>query len=256
MAKDLKEPQARDLCVSLLAAESETDVIRILTETGLWDDDTGWRYFGDNENNFSIIGNQKSNPAADMLEKLVKSVDAVMMRECYLHDTLPDGPDAPHSTSEAIETYFNIRAGNLANVTTTRRRELAEDIGFIATGRKQTPNYTVFDRGEGQTPDSMPNTLLSLAKSNKLRIPFVQGKFNMGGTGVLQFCGKRNLELIISHRHPDIAGDDMSAEFWGFTLIRREDPEQGRRSSAFKYLAPLGRGLRFPGQVVQLPDLA
>src|SRR5258708_18292289 len=103
MAKDLKEPQARDLCVSLLAAESENDVIRILTELDLWGDDTAWRYFGDNENNFSIIGNQQSNPAAAMVEKLVNSVDAVLMRECYLRGTLPEGADAPHSTSEAIE---------------------------------------------------------------------------------------------------------------------------------------------------------
>jgi|SRR6516164_1026093 hypothetical protein len=40
--------------------------------------------------------------------------------------------------------------------------------------------FTVSDNGEGQTPDKMPYTLLSLDRSNKLRVPFVQGKFNMG----------------------------------------------------------------------------
>jgi hypothetical protein len=31
----------------------------------------------------------------------------------------------------------------------------------------------------------MPRTILSLHKGNKNAIPFVQGKFNMGGSGVL-----------------------------------------------------------------------
>ena len=67
---------------------------------------------------------------------------------------------------------------------------------MIATGQKSKPCYSILDTGEGQTPEKMPETLLSLGKSNKLRIPFVQGKFNMGGTGVLQFCGEKNIQLI------------------------------------------------------------
>jgi hypothetical protein len=35
----------------------------------------------------------------------------------------------------------------------------------------------------------MPETILSLARSNKMYIPFVQGQFNQGGTGALRFCG-------------------------------------------------------------------
>ena len=48
----------------------------------------------------------------------------------------------------------------------------------------------------------MPDTFLSLDKSNKLRIPFVQGKFNMGGTGVFEFCGPNGLQLIVTRRNP------------------------------------------------------
>jgi hypothetical protein len=58
------------------------------------------------------------------------------------------------------------------------------------------------NNGEGQTPEKMPDTLLSLNKSKKLRIPFVQGKFNMGGTGALKFCGKEAIQFILSKRDP------------------------------------------------------
>jgi hypothetical protein len=89
----------------------------------------------------------------------------------------------------------------------------------------------------------MPDTFLSLAKSNKLRIPFVQGKFNMGGTGVFQFAGRHNLQLIISRRDPEVAKleDDETRDCWGFTIVRREDPKEGRRSSAYTYLVVDGK---------------
>jgi hypothetical protein len=115
----------------------------------------------------------------------------------------------------------------------------------------------VYDQGEGQTPQRMPDTLLSLTKSNKLRIPFVQGKFNMGGTGVLPFCGKNNFQLIISRRHPRIAdSSDRTASYWGFTIVRREDPEfvYGRRSSMFTYLAPERDVPMFQSKSIQIPD--
>lgn len=69
----------------------------------------------------------------------------------------------------------------------------------------------------------------------------------MGGTGVFKFCGKQNIQLVISRRHPKaIKGYSRDAQMWGFTVVRREDPERGRRSSVFTYLAPLGKGVQ-PG---------
>ncbi len=256
MSAILDERSARKLCLRLLKAESEKEIIKILDEFGLWDDTDAWQLFGGRENNFSIIGNQQSEPVAAMVEKLVNSVDAVLMRECYLEGFDPEGPDAPRTIAEALERFFDVKAGNLANVGDLVRSRLAGNIGFVATGRKRTPNYTVFDWGEGQTPQSMPGTLLSLAESNKLRIPFVQGKFNMGGTGVLQFCGSRNFQLIISRRHPDIADpNERLADHWGFTIVRREDPTGGRRNSVYTYLAP-GRAIPcFRSRRIQIPEI-
>ena len=184
-------PANKELCLSLLYAESEREVIDHLTAVGYWDDESAWRNFGDMENNWSQIGNQQGHPVAAMVEKLVNSIDAVLMRECQARGIPLESLDAPQTIDLALEQFFGIKNGNMANVGASKRAELSRYIGFIATGRKNRPNYIVFDQGEGQTPRTMPDTLLSLSKSNKLRIGFVQGKFNMGGTGVLPFCGTR-----------------------------------------------------------------
>lgn len=238
----LEGKKAYELCMALLKSESESEIVDHLDRYGYWNDFDSWQDFGGNENNFSIIGNQQSRPTAAMIEKLINSIDAVLMRECLKDGINPEGSNAPQSMTDALITYFNIRDGNLANVGAKERTKLAEEIGFIATGTRSLPNYIIFDKGEGQTPKKMPDTFLSLAKSNKIRIPFVQGKFNMGGTGVLLFCGTLNLQLIISRRHPDIAryreSGDPTAFEWGFTIVRRENPPAGFRSSIFTYLAP------------------
>src|SRR5205085_7242567 len=116
-------------------------------------------------------------------------------------------------------------------------------ITVAATGRRQRPSITMVDDGEGQTPSAMPDTILSLHRGNKNNIPFVQGKFNMGGSGVLEFCGiEHNVELVLSKRNPKVPPDGSKRptdNHWSFTIIRREDPSPASpRASRFTYLAP------------------
>jgi hypothetical protein len=242
LVKIKKQSTPESICCSLLMAKSEQEVIDILKVNDLWDIEN-WKDFGQKENNYSIIGAQQADPVAALVEKLVNSVDAVLMRECLLRSIGPETKHAPNSVAAALEMFFSIKNGNLANISAEERTKLAENIGLIATGERSKPNYIVFDKGEGQSPDSMSSTFLSLSESNKLRIPFVQGKFNMGGTGVFRFCGTRSFQLIISKRHPKF-GD--ASNNWGFTIVRRDDPYGGLRNSVYKYLAPAGKILRFP----------
>jgi len=246
LAKDRKKGDLMDaakLCVSLLKSESESEVISCLKKAGYWDDPSAWKYYGDMENNFSTIGNQQRSPVAALVEKLINSVDAVLIKECLSKRIDPESSNAPADISKALIGFFGIREGKLSNVETYERGLLAENISLIATGDKKNPSYTIVDKGEGQFPDDFPETFFSLNRSNKLRIPFVQGKFNMGGTGVLQFCGERNLQLVISRRNKEIVGGSDNP--WGFSVVRREDPSMGIRSSTYKYLAPNNRILRF-----------
>ena len=82
---------------------------------------------------------------------------------------------------DASMTLFGVPDGNIAQLAPPERGRLAEMVQLIATGSKREPCYTIVDEGEGQRPLDFGATFCSLVRSNKLRIPFVQGKFNMGG---------------------------------------------------------------------------
>ncbi|MBR3185881.1 MAG: hypothetical protein IKF48_07050 [Oscillospiraceae bacterium] len=230
----------KTLALSLAACEKEADIIKLLKDERLWDDPTRWRNFGDNENNWSTIGNQQSDADAALVEKIVNSVDALLMKECMVRGISPSSDEAPHSIADALEQFYGITGGKIQNLTESQRTSLAQkNIILAATGEKDHPNFIIVDHGEGQSPQKMPVTILSINKSNKLKVPFVQGKFNMGGTGALSFCGSNNFQLIISKRCPDICEDDDSTHsLWGFTIVRRERPLPGTglRSSKFTYL--------------------
>ena len=248
----LGNDDCKKLCLDILAADSEADVIALLNTAGLWSSPSAWRLYGDRENNFSTIGNQQSRPDAALVEKLVNSEDARLMSECMRRGIDPESSYAPQNMRAAVARFFDEKditthptAGRIALWSDEKRRTVAHGITLSATGaspRQGRPCFTIADCGEGQTPDRMPDTLLSLDKSNKLRIPFVQGKFNMGGTGVLKFCGRNNLELVLSKRDPKILPQNASESdsLWGFTVVRREDPPEGSRSSVYTYLAPVG----------------
>jgi hypothetical protein len=247
--------QIRDLCMALLHAEMEAEVVEILKKAGFWDNQAAWRYYGDVENNWGQSGNQQSLAEAALAEKLVNSVDARLINECFVHGIDPkDMAKAPRSITQAVSRFFEgaepgkkQTSGLIENWTDDRIREVARGITLTATGTRPTLNLTVSDVGEGQSPRRLPNTILSLNRANKMYIPFVQGQFNQGGTGALRFCGTRNLQLVISRRNPALLGPDPDErdKEWGFTIVRRErasESTDGRRNSIFTFLAPVGVG--------------
>jgi hypothetical protein len=249
----MNNEQKRNLCLDLIKADSEEQVVTILRAVGFWGEKRVWRLYGDRENNFSTIGNQQNRPDAALVEKLVNAVDARLMHECLANGINPESTAAPQTIRDAVARFFekgrpatSVYGGQVRAWDNEMRRDVARGITLAATGVKGQegdPCLTIADQGEGQTPRKFPDTFLSLEKSNKLRIPFVQGKFNMGGTGVLEFCGKQNLQLIVSRRSPCILNgnfDHPTDDEWGFTVVRREDPSGNRRSSCYTFLAPVG----------------
>lgn len=244
----MKNEEVKKLCIDLAKAKTEQEVITLLRKVGFWNDSSVWVDYDRNPNNFSTIGNQQSSPDTALVEKIINSVDAVLMRECLRRGIEPESSGAPQSITVALKDFFGIFDGKLSSIDVSQRAKLSENILLVVTGGKSNPCYSIIDYGEGQTPKRIPDTFLSLNKSNKLKIPFVQGKFNMGSTGALQFCSKlHNLQLIISKRDPQIKKDDSdeTSSNWGFTIIRREDPRGGMRSSSFRYLALNGEILMF-----------
>ena len=247
--KDLTNSQVEKLCLELLQADSEKDVVKILKEYDFWDDSSCWKDLGGTENNFSSAGNQQADPVAALVEKIINTIDALIINRCLEQGIDPESTDAPQSISEAVSLLFNIKSGRLGTLGKSERQKLAKDYtGLVATGSKSKPSITMYDKGSGQLPSQFENTFLSLHASNKIKIHCVQGKFNMGSTGALLFCNDKSLQLIISRRNPAIKEDSPDKNFWGITIIRKEPPSDTMRSSKFTYLAPNQKILSFERQ--------
>lgn len=250
----MQSAAAEALCRKLMLADTEGEVIAILQEANLWDDTALWRHYGDVENNWGQGGNQQSLAEAALVEKIVNSVDARLVNECLMSGIDPkDTKKAPGSIRKAVARFFDRATGDklatggyVEEWDDSKIREVASGITLCATGTKPNLSLTIADVGEGQTPERIPDTILSLARSNKMYIPFVQGQFNQGGTGALRFCGYHNIQFVVSRRNPALLGDDATASDsnWGFTIVRRERPTQDakgrRRQSTYTYLAPIG----------------
>ena len=225
---------AKQLFQRLLNADAEADVVSILTEAGYWNDSSVWRFYGDQPENWATVGNQQSRPDHALIEKLTNAIDTKLIAAACANGVTIEGPSAPQSIFAARDLLFGEQLKDIEN--------LSKSITVCATGQRRRPSITIVDDGEGQTPSAMPDTILSLHKGNKGNIPFVQGKFNMGGSGVLEFCGiDHNVELVLSRRNPKLVqkGSDASDGKWSFTIIRREDPSTNSpRASCFTYLAP------------------
>lgn len=240
---------------TLLFAEHEEHVIEALDSAGYsLDNEESWFPLGQNAGNFSVVGNQQENAAAAFIEKVVNSIDAVLMGECYRQNIDPESKAAPSSMHEAVERFFDARAGRLDELTSRERTALADRIHIVATGDRSSPCYCIVDCGEGQSPDQFRDTFLSTSRTSpKIRIDFVQGKYNAGGSGSLQFCGKHNIQLIASRRQPFAPRESSeSADQWGFTVVRRRRPRFGERSSVFVYLAPHDSVLAFNADAIKV----
>jgi hypothetical protein len=247
-------------CKELLVADSEERVIEILEGRGYWQNEEAWTYYGGVENNFATIGNQSAHADTALVEKLVNSVDAVLTGASLERHIDPIGAEAPSSMSAALVSFFGIQEGKMTTTDASTRTRLAQNIQLIATGTNPSPCLTIVDKGEGHEPSAFADTFLSIQRSNKQRIPFVQGRFDMGGTGALLFCGRQNMELIVSKRNPKALWYEQTGsdgDLWGFTVVRRRAPTGQMKSSVFEYLAPGGSVLTLAAPSVSaLPDAA
>lgn len=203
----------RNLFLELFTASTEDQVSAVVDQhPDTLGNAANWFPLAGNENNFGIIENQQSSPIAAVIEKLTNSIDAILMRKCLEAGLDPKSAKAPQTMDDAIHRFFHPDCENWH--LTAPRQGQAEEIQVLADGPKMNTSLVIYDNGEGQHPSDFEKTFLSLIRGNKNEIPFVQGKYNMGGTGAIVFCGRKRYQLIASRRF-DESGD------LGFTLIRR-----------------------------------
>ncbi len=231
-----------NLFLKLFKAENEQELHKIIESEEIFKNQENWHPLGGNENNFSTIENQQASSIGALIEKFTNSIDATLMKKCYERNIDPKSFQAPKSMQEAVEEFYGEKY-NWLNSKYVKEQSL--DIQVIADGttRKEgararngkipyETSLIVYDNGEGQHPEDFESTFLSIAKGNKNDILFVQGKYNMGGTGAIVFCGKNRYQLIASKKY------DRSGKF-GFTLIRKhpfsENDKKTKKNTWYEY---------------------
>ena len=223
--------QDKDLLLELLECEYADDAVAVLYKRGLFDEKqtNRWVPIGKMRNNQSVVQAQMSSAAGALVEKFTNGLDAILLRRCKADGHDPRSVAAPDSMGKAVQRWF----GDLGVKTQAEIRAIAEEnLVLYATGAKQRPCISIYDAGEGQLAENFPSTFCSLVfgsddGSYKGAVPFVQGRFNMGGTGVLPFCGEdRMMQLIVSRVPSDVV---KVPHEWAFTVfcyfVSRQSPE-------------------------------
>ena len=214
----------------LYAAGTESEVDEVVQSIAGEFRDCNWQPLGKNDNNYGIVENQQASPIAALIEKITNSIDAVLTKKCLERGIDPKSKDAPQSMEEAKEKFFPEHKN--WDIPTNRNIQ-AESIQILADGERKDTSLIIYDDGEGQHPQDFEDTFLSLVRGNKNEIQFVQGKYNMGGSGAIVFCGKKRYQLIGSKKY------DSSGKF-GFTLIRKHpmtaSEEKRKKSTWYEYL--------------------
>ncbi|WP_276360197.1 hypothetical protein [Daejeonella sp. H1SJ63] len=221
---------AQELFYKLFNSHTQDEIDAVINESPDIFKQESWAPLGGNENNYGVIENQQASPIAALIEKITNSIDATLMKKCYEAGIDPKSDAAPRTMDAAREKFFpDYKNWDL----TGHRKNQAKNIQILADGPKLNPSITIYDNGEGQHPEAFKKSFLSLLSGNKNEIHFVQGKYNMGGSGAIIFCGKKGYQLIASRKY-DKTGD------FGFTLIR-EHPlskaeEVKKKNTWYEYL--------------------
>ncbi len=235
--ENLFGPQAvnEELFFRLFNSKNESEVEKVIQDYPKIFSQSNWQPYGDDESFFGVIENQQASPIPALIEKITNSIDAILTRKCYEAGIDPKSAKAPRTMEEAITKFFpEQKQWDLPSF----RKTQSENIQIIADGPRMDTSLIIYDNGEGQHPEDFENTFLSLLKGNKNEIHFVQGKYNMGGSGAIVFCGKKRYHLIASKRF------DNSGEF-GFTLIRKhpfsEEEKNTKKNTWYEYFTIDGK---------------
>ena len=227
---------SENTCIALLRCESEQEVQSVVEATPEMSDTTNWQPIDERDSNFNVVTNQASTGSKALAEMCTNMVDAVLMKHAFEQNVPLTGPDAPQSVLEGVRQLVALEGtltGRLADADSDRPlREFAtENLVVGVTGgtrRDESLCFTFVDNGEGQHSGDFQDTFLSLSRGNKTEIPFVQGRYSMGSSGVLSYCGDHWYKLIISKRFTRDGN-------WGWTLVRRR-PTSGTPIAEYFHL--------------------
>lgn len=220
---------SHDAATRLKDADSPEEINEILQDEFFANAE--WLALGNIDNNYGVVENQAGAPVPALMELIVNSYDAHLMKRFHelagTTDPDPESDDLPEfeSQAEARDALLNEQED-----TVTLRAD-----GFKPSER-DIINFTIIDNGAGQPPGKFEKTFLGLLDPGKYKqkYPFLQGQYGMGSAAVLQFA---NHKFICS-----AAASDPGK--WSWSLVR-----QNKQRERYEYLTIAGEMPTFEGTV-------
>lgn len=182
-----------------------------------------WKPFGGKENNRGPI-EVSADPGRSLVERLTNGIDAVLEAEHDRHRGVPDC----RSPRDAAVAWLGISERGLSDMTPAQRQAIAKRVSVkLSDGdSKEARIVEVRDLGTGLSPEEMPDTILSLNESNKIRKHYLAGTYGQGGSSTFAIS---DCTLIASKR-----GDNLQV---GFTVVRFLDlPAEDYKTGHYVYL--------------------
>lgn len=228
----------KEILLKLLLSQTSDEIEKIVNTESFFKN-CDWIPYGGRSNNVGTIEGQMRDADNALIEKITNSIDAILMRRCYEEGLDPkDKTKAPNSMFQALERFFGGR-----EKLREKRSEFAKEwLRVTAEGKKDRPTITVIDKGEGQQPNEIKETILSLNKDIKEKISFVYGTYNQGGSSPLGYAGNPTsydfnyLQLILCRRATTIKDKTRAKNYdhFGFSLVRKKF-DYGAQKFTYEY---------------------
>jgi hypothetical protein len=124
-----------------------------------------WVPVGHRENNLATI-NISSDPASGLIERITNAIDAVLERK-WMEKGEPSNFRSPR---EAVETWFEVKDGRLANIDNPREEAIAKtsqlvEITLHDSDQASAPTVDIRDKGVGILAQEFGTSILGLNDS-------------------------------------------------------------------------------------------
>lgn len=110
---------SKEICLKILAANSEAAVQGIIDSVPEMNNQKNWRPLNGRETNFNIVSNQASTGGKALTELMTNMVDAVLMKLAYQQGVDPKSVSAPQTMYEAVDRlagFIGLRGGRIVDV--------------------------------------------------------------------------------------------------------------------------------------------
>lgn len=213
----------------LTAATSQEAALAISVFEAAHKDRVIWVPVGGKENNRGPI-EVSADPGRSLVERLTNGIDAVLEAEYERHRGVP----VCRSPRQAATAWIGIPEHGLSAMTPAQRQTVAKRVAIkLMPGEgRQGRLIEIRDYGIGLKPEEMPETILSLNASNKIRKHHLAGTYGQGGSSTFAIS---TYTLIASRR----GGTPRT----GFTVVKFLDlPPEEFKTGHYVYLT-LGEGV-------------